>query len=262
VIVGFDPGTASALAVIDLKGKLLFSKSFKGGLSQATRLLSSYRPSVVASDRREMESVRKLAASFGAVAFFPKKDMDLKEKAALVKGYGLKDQHQKDALAAALHAYKHYRRLIDRVMAREREIFDMLIKDELANISRALEPRRRAGSPHRKRDVETARRVEDLQRKLELTRSLLDKERREHRELKSKIKGTRRVVRRVKSPVDAAEERKARRRLDKELMASHSRLGKIEAELKKLRKATPEEKEDISQRVISMMREYKERFRK
>jgi predicted RNase H-like nuclease (RuvC/YqgF family) len=261
VIVGFDPGTVAALAVLDLKGTLVFSKSFRGGFSQAVKLLSDFNPSVVASDRCSAESVRKLAASFGAVAFFPKEDLGVREKASLVRRYKLKDQHQKDALAAALYAHKHYQRLIDRVLNKEQEIFSKLVRGELANISRALEPGPRVRAVRRKRNFDLEGRVADLERKLELAECLLEVKEKELAELKRKFKGGRRGVRRIVS-VAAREEMEARKRLELELTAAHGRLGKIEVKLKRLKGAPPEEKENISQCVVDMIREYKKRFRK
>lgn len=262
MIVGFDPGTVAAVAVLDLKGKLVFSRSFRGGLAEAVSLLSTFKPSIVASDKRDALAVRKLAASFGAVAFFPERDLSVREKASLVRRYRLKSAHERDALAAALNAYRSHRRLIGRVLAKEREIFDKLVKDELANISQALEESPSEGARRRKRDFALEGRVKDLTRKLELAEHLLLEKKGELSDLREKLKCRRQVVRRIRSPIDAQQEREARERLEAELMESHARLGKIEAQLRKLKGATPREKEDISQRVIRMIREYKERFRK
>lgn len=76
MIVGFDPGTVSALAAVDLDGSVLFTKEFRGGVKQAVSLLSKLdRPSILASDKASLAAVSKLAASFGSIAFFPKKDL-------------------------------------------------------------------------------------------------------------------------------------------------------------------------------------------
>jgi len=257
VIVGFDPGTTSALAVLDFRKNPVLVKSFKGGLMEAVKLLRGFKPSIVASDRHDSESVRRLASAFGAVAFFPKKDLTVREKSALVRGYHPGNSHERDALAAALNAYKHYGKLIKKLFDREREIFLKLVKEELANLSGALKLPEGSPPPRRKRDFALESRVRDLERKLEVAEHLLAEREREVK----RLKGEKRTVLKP-IPVGAEEERAARERLELELLEAHARIGRIEAELKRLKKAEAPVKEDIRQRIIRMMEEYKKRFRK
>lgn len=255
MIVGFDPGTTSALAAVDLNGSLQFTEEFRGGVTQAVKILGKRgRPSVVASDKSSLPAVTKLAAAFGAVSFFPKRDLTIEEKARLVRPYGLKSQHEKDALAAALAAHRKYKGLVRRVRGKEKEIFEMLLKGEVPNISRALA--RRSEKPRkRKKETDLKRRVDDLQRRLRVAETLL-RDRGKPAE-PAKRGRTRRVL-----SDSSKQEREARLRLEKELAGAHSRIAGIEAELGKLKESKPKEKEDIRRRIMNMIREYKERFRK
>jgi len=263
--VGFDPGTVAALAAVDLQGDVVFVKSFRGGLKQAVALLrESGHPSIVASDRAECESVSRLASSFGAVAFFPGKNLAARDKRELVSGYELGNQHEKDALAAALKAYKNYKCLLDRISSREREIFDQLVREEAAHISQAFEvEEQEGGGGAGRRNFEVERRVRDLQKRLKLTEHLLREREGELDELKEKLGRRERPVRRVDFPGDVRREREARQRLEKELMESHGRLSRLEAQLDRMDGTEGrKEREDIRERVLRMVKEYRERFRK
>ena len=259
VIVGFDPGTVSALAAVDLDGSVLFTKEFRGGVKQAVSLLSKLgRPLMVASDKASSEAVSRLAASFGSVTFFPKKDLTHSEKARAVKKYGIKSRHEKDALAAAVHAYKKHKRLICRVRAREAEIFELLLKERVPNISRAVKPAGPKTPPARKRSTDLQRRVNDLQRQLDMAHLLL----RESEKKGEGVRAPRRQKTRLVLSDRSKSERAARIRLEKELTSAHDRLMKIEVEMKNLQKARPKEKEDIRRKILRMIGEYKTRFRK
>ena len=88
MIVGFDSGEKSALAVLNLKGDLIFIKSFRGGFKKAVELLEKIQiPAIVASDKSKQTTVSKLATSFGAKAVFPKNDLKVTEK---IKSYLVK----------------------------------------------------------------------------------------------------------------------------------------------------------------------------
>ena len=247
------------MAAVDLDGSVLFTKEFRGGVKQAVSLLSKLgRPLIVASDKAASEAVSRLAASFGSMAFFPRKDLTHSEKARAVKKYGIKGRHEKDALAAAVHAYKKHKRLICRVRAKESEIFELLLKERVPNISRAVRPAGPKAPPARKRSTDLQRRVNDLQRQLDMAHLLLRESEKRGEDVRAPRKQKTRLVLSDRSK----SERAARIRLEKELASAHDRLMKIEVEMKKIHKARPKEKEDIRRKILRMIREYKTRFRK
>jgi len=66
---------------------------------------------LIASDVNPLpKGVEKIASSLGCKIFYPKVSMSYKEKSKIIEDYKreIKDSHQKDALAAALRAFKNY----------------------------------------------------------------------------------------------------------------------------------------------------------
>ena len=111
VIVGIDPGTTLGIALLDLSGKLLTLRSSRQqGLSDAIALIASIgRPVVVASDVHPMPfSVEKIRRAFHAVAYTPSHDLSVAAKYALTREYAYTNDHERDALSAALSAYQFW----------------------------------------------------------------------------------------------------------------------------------------------------------
>lgn len=152
LIVGFDPGTTAGLAIISVDGEVLDLLSKKNLTKKQIirRVLNFGRPILIATDRRfAPKAVKSLASSFELRVFRPTKDLDFKEKAKLIKIFGVKPEssHQIDALAAAAKAWKCYRNKFHKIKAtlkrveREKDYDDvlfMLFKD-CTNVALALE---------------------------------------------------------------------------------------------------------------------------
>jgi len=120
IIVGFDPGTKAGLAIIDTFGRIMLvvSKSNTSLSAFAQLILKHGKPLIVATDKRPVpRNVEKLAKSLGAKLYFPIETMSVHEKAELVKkcDVKVKNDHERDALAAALKAYRHYVGLLRRI---------------------------------------------------------------------------------------------------------------------------------------------------
>jgi len=113
VIVGFDPGATIGLAVINTDGELLFLTSKTGAKrGEIINIIAEYGdPLIIASDRRPLpKNVERLAKSMNAKTYYPFESLSTIEKSQLIKKYGIKtkNNHERDALAAALKAYKSY----------------------------------------------------------------------------------------------------------------------------------------------------------
>ena len=80
IIVGYDPGTTAALAILDTKGEILFLKSkrsFKRG-DIIDAITDMGKPLLVAGDRRPIpKSVERMARSLGCRPFYPKKSLSI-----------------------------------------------------------------------------------------------------------------------------------------------------------------------------------------
>lgn len=112
LIVGIDPGTTTAIAALDLEGNLLLLESSRQ-TSMSGVIETLYRvgkPLIIASDVHEIPfSVEKIRRAFNAVAHTPKQDMSVEVKQALTLQYPCQNDHERDALSAALEACRTYR---------------------------------------------------------------------------------------------------------------------------------------------------------
>ncbi len=121
LIVGIDPGTTTAYAALDLDGNLLAIRSSRQ-LTMADlveELTRVGRPLVIASDVREMPfSVEKIRRSFSAVAYTPKSDISVEAKLEAARPFPYSNDHERDALSAALEAHRHYTNRFQSLMRR------------------------------------------------------------------------------------------------------------------------------------------------
>ena len=112
LIVGVDPGTTTAVAMLDLNGNLLDVKSKKewrcGDVIE--HITSVGKPVVIATDKSNPpELVLKLKTSFNAVLWTPKEDMSVERKRTLTSGYRYLNDHERDAIAVAISAYNTFK---------------------------------------------------------------------------------------------------------------------------------------------------------
>lgn len=112
VIAGIDPGTTTAVAILDLNGNLLGVRSKKNWKTGEVieYILSFGQPVIIATDKcNPPEYVSKLRASFNAVLHTPKEDMSIERKKALVSDYKFLNDHERDATASAIDAYNSFK---------------------------------------------------------------------------------------------------------------------------------------------------------
>lgn len=121
LIVGIDPGTTTAIAALDLDGNLLHLVSSRQmGMSDVIETLYKVgKPLVIASDVQEMPfTVEKIRRSFSAVAYTPKQDTSVETKVELTAPFPYANDHERDALSAALDAYRQYRHRFQSLLKR------------------------------------------------------------------------------------------------------------------------------------------------
>jgi len=120
VVVGIDPGTTTAVAVVDLDGEVLnVTSSRSADTAEVIEwIIERGRPVVVAADVRSMPStVEKIRRSFDAVGWTPDNDLAVVEKkrATSEDEYRLENDHERDAAAAAVFAYRDHADAFDAV---------------------------------------------------------------------------------------------------------------------------------------------------
>ena len=127
MIAGIDPGTTSALAILDTDGNLLSVYSRKN-LTRAdiSKHITRFgRPVIISADRNPAPAaVEKLASTFSSRLVVPEENLSRREKNRLAKEFLKRDEnlklnkHERDALASAMHAYNSVKTTMLRVSQR------------------------------------------------------------------------------------------------------------------------------------------------
>ncbi|QGA84233.1 DUF460 domain-containing protein [Halomicrobium sp. LC1Hm] len=126
VVVGVDPGTTTAVAVVGLDGEVLdvYSSRTVDAAGVTEWIVERGRPIVVAADVTPMpETVEKLRRSFSAAGWTPDSDLAIDVKQHRTREEGYDNDHERDAMAAALGAYDdhadQFERIAEKVPPRE-----------------------------------------------------------------------------------------------------------------------------------------------
>jgi hypothetical protein len=118
VFVGIDPGTTTAAAVVGLDGDVLdvFSSRTADTAEVVEWLVEQGRPILVAADVTPMpETVEKFRRSFDAAGWTPESDLPVDEKLHRTRNDTYDNDHERDAMAAALFAHDDRADQIQRV---------------------------------------------------------------------------------------------------------------------------------------------------
>ena len=126
VILGIDPGTISAYAVLTLDGTLIALHSHRNFTpALLLREVSQHGKVItIGSDvATSPGTISKIATQLGARVTTPDHNLTFGEKLKIVDTYlknqttfqKIQNKHEKDALACALYAYKRLRPLLKRI---------------------------------------------------------------------------------------------------------------------------------------------------
>ena len=118
VVVGIDPGTTTAAAVVGLDGSVLdvYSTRTADTADVIEWLIERGRPVIVAADVTPMpETVEQFRRSFDAAAWVPDSDLPVDEKLHRTREEPYDNDHQRDALAAALFAVDDHAEQFERI---------------------------------------------------------------------------------------------------------------------------------------------------
>ncbi|AFK17890.1 DUF460 domain-containing protein [Haloferax mediterranei ATCC 33500] len=140
VIVGIDPGTTTAVAVVGFDGRVLDVHSTRTADTAAVIewIIERGRPSLVAADVQPMpETVEKFRRSFDAAGWAPPSDIPVDEKLHRTRDIDYENDHERDALAAALFAFDDHEDQFERIsrkvpadVDREEVIARVLVREE------------------------------------------------------------------------------------------------------------------------------------
>jgi predicted RNase H-like nuclease (RuvC/YqgF family) len=115
IIVGLDAGLTVGIAILDFHGNILKLASIRGATkSEIVKYITKIgKPIIIASDVNPLpKMIEKMASSLGSKVFYPEVSLSNVEKIKIIEDYAekIENSHEKDALAAALKAYRahHY----------------------------------------------------------------------------------------------------------------------------------------------------------
>ncbi|WP_101295134.1 DUF460 domain-containing protein [Halegenticoccus soli] len=258
VLVGIDPGTTTAAAVVDLEGTVLdmYSSRTADTAGVIEWLIERGRPIVVAADVTPMpETVEKFRRSFDAAGWEPTSDLLVDEKLHRTRNAEYDNDHERDAMAAALFAYDAHEDQFERigrkvppqfdreeVIARvvaggesvEAVLSDLAEDDEPEEESEEHGPRELTEEEKRVRRLETQ--VDRLEGHVEDLKETLREKDERIEEYKRELSDARREERRK-----ARERREVNRlerengRLKRELDAERERVDELESKLARLK---------------------------
>ncbi|QLD88898.1 DUF460 domain-containing protein [Natronomonas salina] len=121
VVVGIDPGTTTAVALLDLDGNVLdvWSTRTADTAEVIEWIVEHGRPVVVAADVEPMpETVEKIRRSFDAARWIPTSDLPVDEKLHRTREEAYDNDHERDAMAAALFAFDDHADQFERIAAK------------------------------------------------------------------------------------------------------------------------------------------------
>ncbi len=128
LIVGLDPGTTTGIAAVDLDGNLiLLSSSRQMTMSDIIEeLYGAGKPLIIASDVQQMPySVEKIRRAFNAIPYTPKQSLPVEAKYDLTARFTYTNDHERDALSAALDAYRSLQNKFRNITKRVRPGVDL-----------------------------------------------------------------------------------------------------------------------------------------
>jgi len=118
IIAGIDPGTTIGYAILDINSSLIKAGSSKQlDLNNIISKITNYGKVIaVGTDKKKIPSfIEKFAVKTGARIISPKEDLKVIDKKETTKKYKTKNNHEMDALASALFAFKELRPLLKKV---------------------------------------------------------------------------------------------------------------------------------------------------
>ncbi|RLF61434.1 MAG: hypothetical protein DRN25_00295 [Thermoplasmata archaeon] len=198
VIVGIDPGTTTGVAVLDIKGRLLEITSGKNfSLDKVISLLMKYKKVlIVASDVSPAPKfVEKVSSSLNALLCTPFQSLSIDEKNSLVSRYFSKDSysnaHERDALAAAIKAYRKYKMKIPEL---ERK-FKINEKKIVNNVNKYKPEKNQKNKEKKERNNKQKELIRSLKEEIELLKK-------EREELKRTILEKDRIIKELERKIE------------------------------------------------------------
>ncbi len=258
VIVGVDPGTTTAVAIVDIDGHLLdvYSTRTDDMAAVIEWIVGRGRPFIVAADVTPMPgAVEKIRRSFDAAGWTPTSDLLIDRKQHRTREVAYDNDHERDAIAAALFAYDDHAHQFERISGRiprglERgEVIARVIAEETSveSVVDALTPDEPSPDeptpepapepdPQRRRITNLTERVERLEEHIEELEGTVERKDDRIAELENELGDRRREERReVRERREVTRLRRESDRLARERDEWKERVGDLEEKLERLK---------------------------
>src|SRR5665811_132423 len=118
IIVGVDPGTTTAIAVLTLDGELRMLHSSRTiSIPEVIEMIAEQgRPLVIASDVFPTpNAVEKIRRAFNAVSSSPFEVLSAQSKIEFATPYGYSNNHERDAIAAAVSFFRKNKNKLEQI---------------------------------------------------------------------------------------------------------------------------------------------------
>ncbi len=234
-IVGIDPGSTSAVAVLDLRGNLrkLDSGRHMGKEEIIKTVADEGKPVLITSDKEKTPStVEEVATSFGAEIFTPEEDLSISGKKELTRKHNYENTHERDALASAINAYNNFKNKFKNIEARMDDlnlqdltptVKEYVIVGKASSVAEAVEIA--LGGDENDKDnkkdrVKQGYTKEELEEKINNYRKIIIKERKDRKRLKEHNEKLKKQTKALKSRLEKLEEEKEREveKVEKEVL--------------------------------------------
>jgi len=259
VIVGIDPGTTTAVALVDLDGNPLDVHSTRTADRAAITewLIERGRPLLVAADVEPMpETVEKFRRSFDAAGWKPERDLPVDEKKHRTREASWDNDHERDALAAALFAFDAHADQFERIARKIPPQFDRgevtatVLREEAsveAVVDRMVidEEDDDDGVEHRARELTAEEReihdlrdrIDRLESHVESLKETVEQKDAELRQYEEELSAARREERReARERREVTRLRRENERLEEELEAEREQTEQVETKLERLKR--------------------------
>jgi hypothetical protein len=257
--VGIDPGTTTGLAALNLRGELvdLISARTMSSSDVIEWIAARGRPLIVATDVSPAPgAVEKIKRAFNAVLYSPGEDLAAEDKIMLARPFDYRNDHERDALAAAMSAFKKYRNkfsqvekkvsrdvnpdevkaLVVRGYSIEKAMAELLESDEMPVASAEEPPQIPPPRPEELRLL--TEQVRNLREYVEDLRAEISSKDKEISELKGQLEKLQdRAYREMKRDHEIRIRDKEIERLRNLLRAERKRMRRLRSEAKRIRKA-------------------------
>ncbi len=249
VLVGIDPGTTTAVAVVSLDGNPLEAYSTRTDDTAAVVewVIERGRPVVIAADVEPMpETVESFRRSFDAAGWTPERDLPVDEKLHRTRQTTYDNDHERDALAAALFAFDAYEDQFDRIRQKvpagidTEEVIAQVVGDE-ASVESVLREMDDTTEKGPQEDSHEPRELSEEERRIRELENRVDRLRDHTNDLRTQVESKDERIAELEAELSDA------RREERREAKQNREVTRLQRKAKRLRRQRDEAREEVSE---------------